>query len=735
MKMYVEVQVAVAAQAVNKPFHYALPEELVGRVEPGMRVEVPFGARKIQAFVLRLLDEPEVPVVKEITRILDTTPLLSLEMLQLSKWLGEYYLCSRSAVLQAMLPLKKEVRKKKTEYALLSLPPAEIREQINLLKAKAPRQARVLAYLLEKGPCNLPELKRTAKADQSVIRALQEKRILAVRQGDLKLACLYGQNSEDRGITLTPHQGSALKALSESLLARENKTFLLHGVTGSGKTEIYLRIIEKSLQQGRGAMVLVPEISLTAQMIQRFQDLFGSRVALLHSKLSQGERYHEWTRLLTGEACIAIGPRSAVFAPVRNLGVIVLDEEHERTYKQEETPRYHAGVVARERARMNSALVVLGSATPSLESYERALRGHYTLLTLPRRVEERPMPPVTVVDMREEMKAGNRKMFSRQLLDALAQTMAEKQKALLFLNRRGHSTCVLCRECGLVLRCPYCDISLTYHSQDTKLLCHYCSYTASIPDTCPKCGSVYIKYFGTGTQRVEEQIRTFFPETGIWRMDTDTTSRKGSHSRILRAFQKKGPAILIGTQMIAKGLDIAGITLVGVITADVGLNLPDFRAGERTFQLLTQVAGRTGRGSHTGRVIVQSYSPEHYAIKAAKNHDYETFYHQEIKSRQELGYPPFSNFIRLIFMAEDEKALSAACGEMTSLFAGYADVEFLGPVQCPFSKVADSCRWHVVLKGKEKDKLRACAREIGDFVRGNYSTLHMVTDVDPLNML
>ncbi len=661
--MYIEVRVASAVDALDRPFHYALPPELRGQVLPGMRVEVPFGRRKAQAFVTGLLEEPEFFPVKEIYRVLDPLPLLTEELLHLSSWVGDYYLCSRAAVLQAMLPFPSPKRKRKR-------------------KEEAPRG----------------------------------------RQG--------GQE-----ISLTPEQEGALSALKESLARREEETFLLHGGTGSGKTEIYLRLCRESLARGRGALVLVPEISLTAQMIQGFRKLFGSRAALLHSRLSRGERYDEWCRLLSGEARIAIGPRSAVFAPVLDLGVIILDEEHEWTYKQEETPRYHALEVARERARGQGALVLLGSATPSLESYYRAREGGYRLLSLPRRVLERPMPPVTVVDMREELKEGNRRMFSRLLLQRLQETVEAGGKALLFLNRRGHSTCVLCRECGLVIRCPRCEIAMTYHSQETKLLCHYCSNTAAAPDTCPKCGSRYIKYFGTGTQRVEKEIRSLFPETGIFRMDTDTTSRKGAHGKILGSFKEEGAAILIGTQMVAKGLDIPGITLVGVMAADLGLNLPDFRAGERTFQLLTQVAGRTGRGGFGGQVIVQAYEPEHYAIRAAREHDYEGFYDQEIKAREELGYPPFSSFIRLLLTGAEESQVALAAAGAGRMSPRWRGVEFLGPVKCPLARVAASSRWHLVLKGKDMGHLRACAREITAAVREGPPHVSIIPDVDPLSML
>ncbi len=736
MTKYIEVQVSVTAAAVDRPFHYAIPPYQEKFIQPGMRIQVPFGHRQIEAFVLAFVDKPEVAVVKEIIKPLDVITYLTAELLDLSRWIGDYYLCSRAAVLQAMLPFPVGIRQKKVKFVQLSLNPKQLDESLILLESRAPRQVRVLNHLKKNSFQTLSRLLKETSADYAVIRAMQKKGYLHLVEGIIQRDPLKAlSQSLKQDLVLTTEQSRSLEELYKTIEAGEKKNFLLHGVTGSGKTEIYLRSIEKVLQQGKGAIVMVPEISLTPLMIERFRSFFGNKVALLHSKLSRGERYDEWCRLLSGEARIAVGTRSAVFAPVSNLGIIILDEEHEWTYKQGETPRYHAAVVAEERARRNGAVLVLGSATPSLESYWKAVKKEYKLLELPWRVTGEKMPEVKILDMREELKAGNRKMFSRLLLSRLGETLNKGNKVLLFLNRRGHSTCVLCRGCGLVMRCPSCDISLTFHSHQPKLICHYCSYLIKVPQVCPACSSRYIRYFGTGTQKVEEEISKLFPETDLWRLDVDTTSRKDAHIKILRSFQKEGPGILIGTQMIAKGLDIAGITLVGVIIADTGLNLPDFRAGEKTFQLLTQVAGRAGRGKFPGEVIVQTYAPEHYSILAAQKHDFKGFFSQEIAMREELSYPPHSYMLRLLLTGKDEDILSEASQKLAEVTKNNLQVQCLGPAPCSFAKIKDNYRWHLVLKGNNREDLRSVARSGIEFIKKNYRHLSIIPDMEPLNML
>ncbi len=494
---------------------------------------------------------------------------------------------------------------------------------------------------------------------------------------------------------------------------------VLHGVTSSGKTEVYLRAFEHALARGRRGILLVPDIALTPQMVDRVVARFGpERVAVLHSALGAGERLDEWERARRGQVDIVVGARSAVFAPVPSLGLIVVDEEHDGSYKQDESPRYHARDVAVFRAKRAGATVVLGSATPSLETYSKAESGEYELIELPRRIDDRPMPDVAVVDMRSELKAGNRTIFSRLLRARIEQTLERGQQAILFMNRRGFSTFVLCRECGHVMTCPHCDVSLTLHgsgSRRSELVCHYCNHTERAPDVCPSCGGIHIRYFGAGTERIEDEVRKSFPKARVARMDVDTTRRKGAHRAILGAFRAGRTDILVGTQMIAKGLDFPNVTLVGVVSADTALNLPDFRAAERTYQLISQVAGRSGRGDVAGTVVVQTYSPEHYSIVAAAAHDYRAFYEAEIASRREAGYPPARRMARILVRGIDESAtarcagmIASACRELDCVSDG--TVEVLGPAPAPIPRIAGKYRWHLLLLSGDFQALRGAAK-------------------------
>ena len=524
---------------------------------------------------------------------------------------------------------------------------------------------------------------------------------------------------------------------------------VLHGVTSSGKTEVYLRAFEHALARGRRGILLVPDIALTPQMVDRVVARFGpERVAVLHSALGAGERLDEWERARRGQVDIVVGARSAVFAPVPSLGLIVVDEEHDGSYKQDESPRYHARDVAVFRAERVDATVVLGSATPSLETYSRIESGEYEVIELPRRIDDRPMPDVAVVDMRSELKAGNRTIFSRLLRARIEQTLDREQQVILFMNRRGFSTFVLCRECGHVMTCPHCDVSLTLHgsgSRRSELVCHYCNHTERAPDVCPSCGGTHIRYFGAGTERIEDEVKKSFPEARVARMDVDTTRRKGAHRAILGAFRAGHTDILVGTQMIAKGLDFPNVTLVGVVSADTALNLPDFRAAERTYQLISQVAGRSGRGDAPGTVVVQTYSPEHYSIVAAASHDYRAFYEAEIASRREAGYPPARQMARILLRGIDESAtaryagvIARACRELGCVSDG--TVEVLGPAPAPIPRIAGKYRWHLLLLSgnpkalREAAKAGCAAREAGRGV-GGAGGITVSLDIEPSAVL
>ncbi len=539
-------------------------------------------------------------------------------------------------------------------------------------------------------------------------------------------------------LSLNPQQDSALRPIREKMEAGAFGVFLLHGITGSGKTEIYLQAADCVLKRGKSVIILVPEIALTPQTIERFRQRFAASVAVLHSRLSAGERLREWERIRQGAARIVIGPRSAVFSPVPVLGLVVIDEEHETSYKQEDTPRYHAREVAIERARLARAVVILGSATPSLESYYRAQRKEYQLIELTERVENKDLPLVTVVDMRrEESRRRPAKVFSGALERKIGEVLGRNEQVILFLNRRGFSTFAHCRYCGTVVKCSRCNVALIYHFDREKLVCHYCNRQIAPPSLCPHCRSGYVRYFGLGTQKVESEIKRLYPETKAARMDTDSTSRRGAHARILDDFRHGRTGILVGTQMVAKGHDFSRVTLVGVVAADTALNLPDFRSGERTFSLLTQVAGRSGRGEEKGEVIVQTYTPHHYAIQAAQQHDYRRFYSCEISQRRELDYPPFSHLVKIVLRGRKEETVGRAAEELARLVPlqrGKTAISVLGPAPLPVAKVKDYYRWNVILKSKKVPGiLRVLGKCLLEFRKP--AGVFLAVDVDPMSML
>jgi len=815
-EQYAKVVIDLPVKSVDRVFHYRVPEYLRPKAQIGMRVQVPFGRRKVTGYLVGFTGEPEVREVKEIIALLDEQPLFGGNMLALAEWMAAYYLCTLAEVLQCILPtgikqntlqlvqlapagkmqattpelsppaakvcnllrecgemelneLKKIIgrhnynpilqelqaqglitvtvaankAKVGTKYAKvlrLAKPVAEINALLAGMRKRAPKQAAILELLLAKDGYTVTELAKAAGAANSTVHALITKGILRQEKVVLRRDPYAEREFKlTEPLPPTPEQARALQIITASLNERQPKPILLHGITGSGKTEIYLQAIAQTLAQGREAIVLVPEISLTPQMIERFKARFGSTVAVLHSRLSLGERYDEWCRIRSGAAKIAIGARSAVFAPFAKLGLIVMDEEHETSYKQDFNPRYHTREVALRLAQMSGALLLLGSATPSLESYRRAQEGTYRLIELTQRIDNAALPPVTIVDLREEMKNGNKSIFSRKLQQAIAERLAHGEQTILFLNRRGYATFVLCRECGLVLRCLYCDVALTYHLDQQVLQCHYCNYTARMPQNCPRCKSKYIRRFGIGTQKVEEEVKRIFPQARVLRMDIDTTGRKGMHEQILRTFGEHKADILIGTQMIAKGLDFPHVTLVGVITADTTLNLPDFRAGERTFQLLTQVAGRAGRGKQPGEVIIQTYAPQHYSVVTASRHDYHAFYEAEIAERASFNYPPFSHFIRIVITAPVEQHTIDTAQTLGSLFCALTEgtaIEVLGPTPAALAKVKNKYRWQLVLKGSTLELLRKLVREALKRLEAQAKPKAEITiDVNPLSML
>lgn len=604
------------------------------------------------------------------------------------------------------------------------------------LKKNASKQKEILELLKNNPGVSISELKKKCGDCDSTVRAMEKKGYIRIEEREEYRKVNSKVFSEKRH-ELSEAQLSALANI-RSFFSRD-KAVVLHGVTGSGKTEVYLELIEECLTQGKGSIMLVPEISLTPQMVSRFKNRFGDNIAVMHSSLSEGEKYDEWRKIKAGIVKVAIGARSAVFAPFKNLGLIIIDEEHEHTYKSEIKPKYLTREVAERRCRLEGAHLLMGSATPSIETYYRAKTGELGLAELPERVNGSPMPEVEVVDMREELKSGNKTIFSSSLTEAILDNLKSGDQMILFLNRRGHSTFVSCRQCGIVMKCPRCSISLTYHMKSEKLVCHYCGYERDNPTVCPKCKSDKIKYFGVGTQKLEKEFQKKFSVRNVLRMDADTTSRKNSHQEILDKYRRREANVLLGTQMISKGLDFPDVTLVGVITADTSLNLPDFRSGERTFQMIAQVAGRSGRASKKGRVIVQTYSPEHYSIEYARYHDYKGFFEQEIMLRKELGYPPFSSIANIIISGTIENEVIKYADEISRFLderiKSHTDIEKLGPAAAAISRIKNRFRWQIVIKSKSEEILRAILGDLSEACGEGQSNASISMDLNPQSMI
>jgi primosomal protein N' (replication factor Y) len=639
--------------------------------------------------------------------------------------------------------LVKSKAKKKTikKFRLLLWSNEELAEWLSSLPSTAKKQGEIGQYFLDKQVRTVDwnDLKNEVNVSLATMKALVNKNI--IEELDIEVyrdPYEHSNFKKSKPLDLTIEQAKARELIQESIDLNEHKTFLLHGVTGSGKTEIYLQSIDEVIQKGKEAIVLVPEIALTPQMVDRFKGRFSDQVAVLHSGLSIGEKYDEWRKIHRKEVKVVVGARSAIFAPFENIGMIIIDEEHENSYKQEENPRYHARDVAIERGKYHHCPVILGSATPSLESFARATKNVYTLLTLPTRVNQRSLPSVSVVDMREELKKGNRSMFSIELFDKIKDRLKKEEQIVLFLNRRGHSSFVMCRDCGFVVQCPNCDISLTYHRKNQKMKCHYCGFEESTPKTCPECKSEHIRFFGTGTQKVEEELAKLIPEARVVRMDVDTTTKKGSHERLLKQFEEKKADILLGTQMIAKGLDFPSITLVGVLSADTMLHLPDFRASEKTFQLLTQVSGRAGRHHLIGEVVIQTYSKEHYSIQLASLQDYDLFYKEEMRIRHQSGYPPFY-FLALLTISDEDlmKTVKEAEKIAKYLSTNLSDeAVILGPTASPLSKINNRYRYQCLIKYKREASLSNVLSSIHHHYQSKSKEgLTVAIDMEPYMMM
>lgn len=642
----------------------------------------------------------------------------------------------KTGLLREVTKAKDHSDAKTEKYVRLHVPSEEVEKCLHTLPANATKQKAIIQLLLQEQFLPLSQVLTRTQSSYSSVNRLCELQIVSIEEV-IKRRDPYALQTYERDYarTLTQEQQSVYEQIIQPIVTNQFQSFLLHGVTGSGKTEVYLQVIDFALHRGKSAIVLVPEISLTPMMVGRFKRRFGEQVAVLHSALSAGEKLDEWRRIQRGEAKVVIGARSAIFAPVSHLGIVIIDEEHETTYKQEEQPRYHTREVAMLRASLTNSIVLLGSATPSLESYAYAKAGRYILLEMKQRVNEQSMPKIHLVDMRNELNEGHRHMFSRLLMSKIEDRLQKREQVVLLLNRRGYSTFVLCRSCGYTAECPHCDISLTYHQTNHTIRCHYCDYIETMPATCPKCQSDSIRYFGIGTQRIEEELSKLFPGIRVIRMDMDTTSRKGAHEHLLQAFGNYEADVLLGTQMIAKGLDFPKVSLVGMISADTMLHLPDFRSSERTFQLITQVAGRAGRHDIPGEVIVQTYTPDHYSIQLSVEHHYSAFFNHEIQLRKMSKYPPFYRIALIHFAHEHKTIVAKAIGRFVDELHTYVsgDIDILGPVPASIKRIKDRYRYHCMIKYKNEPKLNGIiARSltnIDDMIQKN--KVHINIDIDP----
>lgn len=714
----VEVAVDRAVGALDRVFSYRVDNN-GPPVRVGMWVKVPLGAGEVFGLVMAVGGRPaaEAQSLRPVTMVVDPEPLLSEALVDLARWLADRYLCYLPQAIRAMVPaaVRRGVRPRELDDPWLRAVGEPARRD-------SKREA-VWRYVHANGPVVRSAILAEFPGGAPLVRQLREAGRLEV------VASPHPARPGGSPEILTDEQAAALSRLSEP--GGDGRVWLLEGVTGSGKTEIYLQWIAKIQAEGGQALVLVPEIALTPQTLDRFQSRFGPGVMVWHSQLADGERAAVWHRVRSGEASVVVGARSAVFLPFSRLSAIVLDEEHETTYKQEEHPRYHTREVAMWRARREGAQVLLGSATPSLEVARQAREGQIGWIRLTRRVMERPLPEVAVVDMRRELADGNRSVFSRALAQAVSEALGRGEQAILFLNRRGFASFILCRECGQALVCPHCAVTLTYHQRQNLLTCHYCFYATSPPAQCPQCGSLRIRYFGAGTERVAEEAARVWPGVRVVRADRDTLESRDSYDRLYRGFLAGEADLLVGTQMIAKGMDFPRVTVVGVVAADIGLNLPDFRSAERTFQLLVQASGRSGRGDRPGRVVVQTYNPEHYAIVTAMRHDVDGFYRAEIEERQALGYPPFAGLwlVETTGPNRDQTAERAAraAQRLDELLAGAGELR--GPAPAPIPKIRGRFRQHLLIKSGEPDRVTAALKTLAG------ESPHLSITVDPYYML
>ena len=732
MKLYAEVIINSEALEIDRPFTYKVPEEFNNEIKIGQIVKVPFGKgnKTSEGFILNLKNDDNIKFkTKNIAAILVKDPVIDEDDINLIEFLREKTLCKYIDAFRLLIPvgIMKGAKAKKKKVIVLK------NEDLSNIKNPDGYKKIVEFFKANSGKYTKSELINDHSISQYKLNKLIENEVLSIEEESV---FRYNDRvyNKDSAKTLTIEQENIIREYINS----DDKMFLLKGVTGSGKTEVYMKLVERVLLEGKSAIILVPEIALTPQMIERFKGRFGVNVALFHSKLSDGERFDEWFRVKEGKAKVIVGARSAIFLPAKNLGLIIIDEEHENTYKSEQNPKYQTKEVAEYLSDLKGCKVILGSATPSIETYYRALTGEMKLLELNSRVDNKAMPPMKVIDMRNELKGGNKSLFSRELFIAIQERLKRKEQIILFLNRRGFSTFVSCRSCGYVFKCDECDISMTYH-KNGLLICHYCGKTKREPRECPKCHSKYVKFFGAGTQRVEEEVKKYFNNVRILRMDVDTTRDKHSYERIYNTFKNGEADILIGTQMVSKGLDFKNVTLVGILAADMSINIPDYRAAERTFQIITQVAGRAGRGDKQGEVLIQTYTPQHYSLQYAVNYDYEGFYEKEFTVRAMMKYPPFGKLLLINGTSKKEELLKNFMHKITMmikpLVESCLDIEILGPIPCMISKLKENYRWQIVIKGEFDSYFSKNIKEIlYDENKNVYNDIRISMDINPNNL-
>ncbi len=749
--MIAEVIINRGAKKLNRTFDYNIPKDLEELILVGSKVLVPFGngEKLAEAFVVGIKEKSAF----ELKNIAKLEENLTDKQISLAKWMSKRYFCNISDCIKLMLTpgtrnknKEKRIQDKTINCVYLKKDIEEIEFEIETGKIKSEKQKRLLNFVKDNEGTTVPEIEMFTDCARGIVNTLVKNGYLEIIEKKVERNPLLGRNCEKtNNLKLTEEQKNAYNRVEEAIDKNEYKQFLLYGVTGSGKTEVYLQLIEKVLKIGKNAIVLVPEISLTPQMLDRFISRFGkSDIAILHSKLSIGERHDEWERIRERKARIVIGARSAIFAPIENVGIIIIDEEHDSSYKSETNPRYNAKEIAKILAKENKAPLLLGSATPDINTFYNATNENedgntkIQLLTLTKRANESSLPKVEIIDLKQELANGNRSMLSMELYNSIEENISQKRQTILFLNRRGYSTFIMCRNCGYTVKCPSCNISMTYHSYEKKLKCHYCSYEENLVTTCPECHSDKIRYFGTGTQKLEQEINKQFPNASTIRMDIDTVTKKNSHEEILNKFKNENIDILIGTQMVVKGHHFPNVTLVGVIAADSSLNIDDYRANERTFQILTQVAGRAGRENLPGKVIIQTYNPDNFSIICAQKQNYEMFYETEIALRKQLKYPPFCDIILISFNSLNETNIKNISNEMyRKLLEKLNQEEFkiFRPMPSPIDKIQNRYRWRIIIKGnmtvEANEVLNQTLKEI---YSRNIKDIRISIDVNPNNM-